>query len=99
MRCVHCGCDKDAGAFSSAQKKKPVAKRRCISCAAAAARDGGGSVAALAALAASAMNAGVAQLHDSQGADDTLCSRPSVTATPANGTGSNDTASAPPPPS
>ena len=91
MRCVYCGCDKDAGAFSSAQKKKPVAKRRCISCTAAATGGCGGSVATLT---SSAVSAGAAQLQASQGADDTLGSRPSTASTPANGTGGNDAASA-----
>ena len=40
MRCVSCGCDKDAGAFSGPQTKKPVAKRKCISSTAAATGDG-----------------------------------------------------------
>ena len=91
MRCVYCGCDKDAGAFSSAQKKKPVAKRRCISCTAAAAGDGGGSVAALS---SSVVSAGAAQLAFSQDTDDPLGSRPSTASTPANGTNANDAASA-----
>ena len=91
MRCVYCGCDKDAGAFSSAQKKKPVAKRRCISCTAAATGDGGGSVAALS---SSVVSVGATQLQPSQGADDTLGSRPSVASATANGTNANDAASA-----
>lgn len=36
MRCAWCGCDKDLGAFSGAQKKKPATKRKCTSCTAAA---------------------------------------------------------------
>ena len=91
MRCVYCGFVKDAGAFSSAQKKKPAAKRRCISCTAAATGDGGGSVAARF---SSVVSASAAQVQARQGADDTLGSRPSVAATPANGTGGNDAASA-----
>ena len=91
MRCVYCGCVKDAGAFSSAQKKKPVAKRRCISCTAAATGDGGGSVAALS---SSVVSVGATQLQPSQGADDTLGSRPSVASATANGTNANDAASA-----
>ena len=91
MRCVFCGCVKDAGAFSSAQKKKPVAKRRCISCTAAATGDGGGSVAALS---SSAVSVVVVQLAASQGTNDTLGSRPSTASTPANGTNADDAASA-----
>ena len=91
MRCVNCACDKDAGAFSCAQKNMPVANRKCISCAAAGTGHGDGSVATLS---SPVVRAGSAELHASQGADETLCSRPSVAATPANGTGSNDTASA-----
>ena len=85
MRCVHCGCEKDAGAFSGAQKKKPVAKRTCISCTAAAATsDGGGSVAARS---SSGLSAAAAHREASQGTDDTLSTRPSTAATPASGTG------------
>ena len=35
MRCVVCGCDKVPARFSSAQKKRPAAKRKCAACTAA----------------------------------------------------------------
>ena len=35
MRCVVCGCDKAPAGFSSAQKKRPAAKRKCAACTAA----------------------------------------------------------------
>ena len=35
MRCVVCGCDKAPAGFSSAQKKRPTANRKCSECTAA----------------------------------------------------------------
>ena len=40
MRCMYCGCDKDARAFSGAQKKKPALMRKCAACAAASSGSG-----------------------------------------------------------
>ena len=59
MRCVCCGCDKDCGAFSGAQKKKAAAKRKCTSCTATG-NDGTGSAAASS---SSVVSAGVTQLE------------------------------------
>ena len=81
MRCVYCGCDKDAGAFSGAQKKKAVGKRRCISCTASAAATGGAvDSSSVAARSSSAASAGAAHraVNISKGADNTLSTTPST---------------------
>ena len=88
MRCVCCGCDKDAGAFSGAQKKKAVAKRSCISCTAAAATGDAVDSSSVVAKTSSAVSAGAAQRAVSQGADDTPSTTPSTAATPVSGTAS-----------
>ena len=85
MRCVCCGCDKDAGAFSGAQKRESAAKRTCASCTAAATVNvnddcsGSGVVPS-----ASAARSGAAQLEARQSIEDTL----------RTGMGANDAASA-----
>ena len=96
MRCVHCGCNKDAGAFSGAQKKKAVGKRRCISCAAAAATGDDVGSTSVAARASSVASAGAAQRAVSPGADNTLSTTLSTAATPASGTADGKDITAPP---
>ena len=80
MRCVCCGCDKDAGAFSGAQKKKAVGKRRCVSCTAAAATDDDVDSSSVVARYSSAASGGAAQRALSQGADNMLSITPSTVA-------------------
>ena len=95
MRCGCCGCDKDASAFTGAQKKKSAANRNCAFCTAAGAVNGignvddGGSVAAN----SSAVHSGAAEFER---CDVTALSTstPSTAATPASGTGGKDAASA-----
>ena len=95
MRCACCGCDKDLGAFSGAQKKKPASKRKCTSCTAATAAattTAGASskgdadaegVGGVVARSSSVVHTGTADFEGGRSEDDTLSTSPYTNAVSA----------------